>query len=716
MGRPPVSVNADVALYLPKQLNRRLRKLPPEIRELTTSFYAKFNEDFRRNAIHLEPIKQAKDRRIRTARLNQAWRAILLQADDNEFVLLDVAPHDEAYRRIKVISWGVNPTFANFEVSYLDELESAAQSAAAGPATAVSPDGPGVLDPYTDAQLIDLGIRPELLPALRPLVAEEQILALAEGLDDRIAQIVVDLAVGVDYDIVMEKITRPGASRDDIDVSDIVAALRNPASQVTSTDAAVAKMIDADFQSWQLFLHPDQRRLVDNSYSGPARVSGGPGTGKTVVALHRTAKLARALPVGSDDRILLTTYNKRLKSDLERRLSALLDGEARARVDVFNIDSLALNIANKLTGERRRPVWNESELRDYWQRVLDDEGETGFDAAFLLAEWQEVVLAGFITSKSVYLAADRPGRGSRLGKAQRTRIWELVERFQALLTAENAWSGEQICMAAALAEGARAWTGKRRYRHVIVDEAQDLSAVHWRLLRALCPETADDMFIAGDNFQRIYRKPMRMAPFGIDIQGRSRNLVLSYRTTRQILGRAMRIMSEAGSDAVDEEFTDLSGYRSVVSGAEPRFVAREDERSELRAAVEQVRRWVELGAERRSIAVCMPNGSAIQRYVDALKSTGIPAQAIKDEIPDDDAVHVTTINGLKGTEYRCIALVGVGADRYPRQFAVKLADSDPEAYAAALERERNLLFVAFTRACRELTVIWSGEPSPLLRR
>ncbi|MCH7231566.1 UvrD-helicase domain-containing protein, partial [Glycomyces sp. L485] len=97
-----------------------------------------------------------------------------------------------------------------------------------------------------------------------------------------------------------------------------------------------------------------------------------------------------------------------------------------------------------------------------------------------------------------------------LGRSQRARVWDLVERYQARLTSEGIWSGEQICMAAALAETARSWTGRRRYRHIVVDEAQDLSAVHWRLLRALCPETTDDLFIAGDNFQRIYRQPLRM--------------------------------------------------------------------------------------------------------------------------------------------------------------------------------------------------------------
>lgn len=713
----PVSDNADVALYLPKQLNRRLRKLPPEARELTTAFFAKFSEDFRRNAIHLEPIRHAKDRGLRTARLNQSWRAILLQAADLEFVLLDVAPHDEAYRRVRTISWGVNPTFANFEVSYLDELAAEpADGEPPAPGRDTAETGPRLFDPYTNPQLADLGLRPELLPALRPLTTEDEVLALAEGLDDRIAQIVVDLASGVAYDTVMEQITRPGASRDDIDVSDIAAALRNPASQVTSTDAAVARMLDAGFEDWQLFLHPEQRALVDRTYNGPARVAGGPGTGKTVVALHRTARLARALPVGTDDRILLTTYNKRLKSDLEHRLSRLLDERTRERVDVANVDSLAHRIARELTGEHRRPVWKDEELREHWRHVIEEAAEPEFDPRFLLEEWREVILAGFLTSKSDYLAAERSGRGRRLGKAQRTRIWDLVERYQSRLTAEGVWSGEQICMAAALAETARAWTGRRRYRHIVVDEAQDLSAVHWRLLRALCHETTDDLFIAGDNFQRIYRRPLRMGPLGIDIQGRSRNLTLSYRTTRQILGKAMRVMSEAEPDEADEDPTDLTGYRSVLNGAEPRFVPRGDERSELRAVVDQVAAWIGAGAEPNSIVVCMPSAKAVGRHVTALEEAGVPAVAVRDELPETEAVHVATVNRLKGTEYHRVVLTGVGADRYPRRFATDLAETDPLAYEQALERERNLLFVAFTRACRELTVVWSGEPSPLLRR
>lgn len=704
----------DVDLRLPKQASRALRKLPPEVQDLAWKFIRKFNADYRRSSIHLEPVRQAKDPRLRTARVNRGWRAIVLQVADHEFVLLDIAPHDEAYRRIGTIDWYVNPTIGNFEIADMDDINDCVHRIENRTRRPGNDAPAGVFNPYTDKQLVDLGIRARLLPAVRAALTEDDALELAEGLPDLARDIVVELAAGTAYETVMERVTKPSKTEDRIDVTDLLAALAHPATQITSSDAAVAAMLDASFEEWQVFLHPEQRRLVDRTYNGPARVTGGPGTGKTVVALHRAARLAGSLTAGNEDRILLTTYNKRLSAELERKLARLVDPTALRRIDIVNVDRLALDIARELTGERRRPVWSDAELRKHWQAVLIEAGETDFDAGFLLDEWNQVILAGFITSKSGYAAAERQGRGARLSKAQRTRIWDLVERYQARLTREGIWSGEQICMAAALAENARAWTGRRRYRHIVVDEAQDLSAVHWRLLRSLCPETADDLFIAGDNFQRIYRRPLRMAPLGIDIQGRSRNLTLSYRTTRQILAKAMDVMEGADPDEGPEEPVGLDGYRSVVDGAEPRFLPQASEEAERKAVVEQVSAWIDGGADPGSIVLCMPNAKTIPRYLEALETAGHRAAELGDEIPDREAVHVTTINGLKGTEYHRVVLAGVGADRFPRRFANELAAQDPIAHRAALERERNLLFVALTRACRDLTVVWSGKPSPLL--
>jgi hypothetical protein len=68
----------------------------------------------------------------------------------------------------------------------------------------------------------------------------------------------------------------------------------------------LAGMLAAPIEEWMAFLHPDQAKLVRRSFSGPARIRGAAGTGKTVVGLHRAAYLSRA----STGRIVVTTFVK----------------------------------------------------------------------------------------------------------------------------------------------------------------------------------------------------------------------------------------------------------------------------------------------------------------------------------------------------------------------------------------------------------------------
>ncbi|WP_326600650.1 UvrD-helicase domain-containing protein [Streptomyces sp. NBC_01803] len=67
---------------------------------------------------------------------------------------------------------------------------------------------------------------------------------------------------------------------------------------------------------------------------------------------------------------------------------------------------------------------------------------------------------------------------------------------------------------------------------MVVDEAQDLRAAHWKMLRAMVAPGNNDMFIAGDTHQRVYDNHVSLGALGINVRGRSARLSLSYRTTR----------------------------------------------------------------------------------------------------------------------------------------------------------------------------------------
>lgn len=73
--------------------------------------------------------------------------------------------------------------------------------------------------------------------------------------------------------------------------------------------------------SWKRTPRPAQREWLDKDYTGPARVSGSAGTGKTIVALHRAVHLARA---NTDSRVLLATFSDTLAHALRIKLRRLI--------------------------------------------------------------------------------------------------------------------------------------------------------------------------------------------------------------------------------------------------------------------------------------------------------------------------------------------------------------------------------------------------------
>ncbi len=549
------------------------------------------------------------------------------------------------------------------------------------------------------------------MPSIRRIVTEDQLAAFCAVAPHHTAEVLRALDAGFTLDEVEELITAPVKASGPVDTSDLETAVGREASMVTSSDRAVAAMLEGGFDAWRVWPHPTQKRLIDRVYKGPARVGGGPGTGKTVVALHRTARLARQLD--ADERILLTTFTKNLAADLKAKLGLLLDEETMRKVDVEHLDSVVHRLATE-DGGKLGHMLNDHQMRAWWDELCREAEETDLDGEFLLGEWTDVICAQLITSRSEYFQARRVRRPRRLNRLQRARVWRLVERFDERLAAEDAWCWPQLRASVALAEEHR-FKGRYRYRHIVVDEAQDLTAAHWKLLRALAAEDTDDLFIAGDPFQRIYGQPVTLGKLGVDIRGRSRRLTLNYRTTREILKTALAIAADANADDLDGERDSLAGYRSVMSGAKPRFRPQTDPAAELAEIAEQVAAWTEEHAP-GSIAVTVPSNAMVEKVIAALHGKGVVARPLAAErSPGEDAVHVGTMHRLKGLEYRFMMISGIGAEHFPFGYVRKLEETDPQRYELELEKARNLLFVAATRARDEVVFTWSGAPTKLLR-
>ena len=463
------------------------------------------------------------------------------------------------------------------------------------------------------------------------------------------------------------------------------------------------------FAAWRAFLHPSQHEIAYRvSYSGSAQVTGGPGTGKTVTVLHRAAFLAeRAGQPRLPGTVLLTTFNGNLAESLHAQLDLLIrDAEVRDRIEVLNVDRLAYRVVKQARGT---PVLaDERELRVRWAQAAD----AGLDLtpAFLKNEWEQVILAQDLRAEPAYLTCLRTGRGRPLTKTQRSQVWQVAQQVTTeLATARQSTHFQLANEATQLLRQ----PGAPRYRHILVDEAQDLHPAQWRLLRAAVDPGPDDLFIAADPHQRIYGNRVALASLRISVRGRSRRLSLNYRTTQEILAWALPLLGADPVTSLDGEADSLLGYRSPMHGPRPQAWQAASRTEEFGLLAERVRSWLSAGLEPHAIGVTARSAALVREAREALKAAGIATASLRgrSHVP---AVRTGTMHAMKGLEFQAVAVIGVEQGLVPEPGAVTPETEDPLAYAQDLQRERCVLFVACTRARDHLHVSGTGEPSPFL--
>lgn len=741
---------SGATLRLLDRAEKEILKLPRSMKGAIYDFQHKFRNDPGNKGLR---FKQLKDSQLYSARVNDDYRALLLHVGGSDYILVAVKPRGAVYEHLDRYRYQINPVTGGIE--FLD-LVAAEEIVAGGsgtegggyekePAPAPQPEKQAAPKPepvevrplfadHSAEQLLELGVAEPLLPLIAKITTEDELLALASYAPQLTGEVLLALHDGKTPDEVLEQVTRPVAVEEEVDTHDYATALTRPATAVTSADANIQQILEqGDFGRWKIFLHPTQRKLVEREYKGPARVSGGPGTGKTIVALHRVKHLVEKLPAGGGKDVLLTTFNKNLAADLEQRLIALAGREVAARVNIVNIDKLASDVvAETERGRTRRRIDDTKAIKE-WEDLLAGEGQDQhWDADFLYEEWSQVILGQGLKTQAEYWRARRAGRGRPLSRKDRTEIWKLAERYVMRLESQGLSTFRQITERAAQIEAARAHdrqeyaarqdsspklqdeSGMRlrpRYRHIVVDEAQDLSAAHWRMLRAMVDRGPNDMFIAGDTHQRIYGNYVSLGNLGIEIRGRSSRLTLSYRTTHEILATAVRMLGEESWDDLDDGQDDLAGYRSVLRGPRPVLQPYPSWEAERNGIVEQIKEW---GGD--SIAVCVPERRMVAEVEARLAEEKIIASAITADGPRhlDAPVHVGTMHRFKGLEYQNMIIAGVAEGLVPSAKILRLEAEDPMTFRRELRRARSLLFVAITRARDNVVVSWNGTKSRFL--
>ncbi|MER9503905.1 3'-5' exonuclease [Mesorhizobium sp. M0579] len=450
--------------------------------------------------------------------------------------------------------------------------------------------------------------------------------------------------------------------------------------------------LNAPFEKWAVFLHPLQRSVVERDYSGPARVAGSAGTGKTVVALHRVMRILRLDP---DARVLLTTFSDTLAATLQRKLVVLSGGRAEIenRVTVASFRRIAEELYALTTG-RKAHIADRDTVRGMIEKAADDEGARGFSPRFLTSEWENVIDAWRIDSAYAYAEVPRMGRKNRLGQKQREALWQVFMRVRDALRQRVLFTPASLFSSVTETYSTRA---EKPFTHIVVDEAQDLGVPELRFLAAVSPDKPDALFFAGDIGQRIFQQPFSWKGLGIDVRGRSSTLKVNYRTSQQIRAMADRLIPKTIRD-IDGLEEDRRGTVSVFEGLEPTVVIAIDQNAERKAATAFIREALDEGMTVDQIAIFVRSAAELPRARAIAEAAALPYRTISSGKPGEDtAALVGTMHLAKGLEFRAVLVVACDEGVLP--LAARVADvADEFELDEVIATERQLLYVAATRA------------------
>lgn len=762
-----------------------------------TATLEKLQRDPTSPGLHVEALHSCADSRVRSARVDQFHRLIFFDLD-SALLLYGVYGHDRAYQVAANAYARVNP------VSGMAEIREAQAADTAAPATAVpdaevhsraqalaaermaqeqaeaerrhtegvaneaevpTPPAP-IPEPETnplatmDAQVLtdELGIDAPVAEAVVAARDTDHLLRYLEGVGGWQGEALMELATGASLERTKETfmlgptdqgtpLGRPSTTEAVLQAATDYRAANQ--FHLIEDDKALEKALaTGDFEAWRLFLHPEQQEHVDRTSKGPFRLSGGAGTGKTVVLVHRAVRLAQRNP---EARVLVVSFTSNLVDMVRDQIKALdpsmpmatqlgergicvltldqvarrvlSDAEARRRLDQGMSEVLGWGV-RRVTGYRGTGSYGANPWENAIDEVGDDLPEALRSVPFFVSEYQEVVLPQQITDEVSYLRAPRTGRGSGLGRRQRRAVWEVIHQYRRAGLAEQRMDFDEATAVAAhllSSEG-----GSRQADHLLIDEGQDFTPTRWQLARALVAEGDDDLFIAEDSNQRIYGNRIVLGHYGIRIVGRSRRLRLNYRTTEQNLELALAVLDGGDYDVDDTEADQSSGTTSTAAdryisrrvGPVPKLHGVESLTKQYDEAARLLSVWLQEitadGLPANSLGVLVRTKRLRDQFAQAMGERGVSVHPVDGHDIMPASPVVMTLHRAKGTEFTRVLIFGASEDAIPR--SLRGHDYDPDAAQQSALRERSLLYVGATRARDMLAISWNGKASPYLPR
>ncbi len=679
-------------------------ELPKNIQRKVDNFFCKFQADPNSNGLNFEKINTPYDEKIFSVRIDNTYRGIVAKIPELEpYIMLWVDHHDEAYEWAQSKKVKINPTtgiLQMFTVTSKEILGAPFQEET-------------VFGKYSDQDLLKIGVPEELIPWVKTLPDNDAFYAAK----NKLPQDAYESLEWLVNDLPIEEVIRLYESqlKESVDKPNDPDPLKNPVAMksfvVVDREEDLRRVLAEPLENWRVFLHPSQRNLVSKNFNGSARVLGGAGTGKTVVAMHRAKWLAGQIP--ENQQVLLTTFTANLAADIKEQLLKICTAAEWNKIEVINLDAW---MSRFLKSRRFNYDVFSGELKKIWEDAMRISGnEAGFSVEFYENEWLRVVCAQEAFSREDYLKASRIGRGTRLPREKRLQVWKVFDEYMTLMKDQKRrdpeWAKYECrCIIQQQKE-------KLNYGAIIVDEAQDMSSESFRLLRTIIGEGhKNDIFIVGDTHQRIYKNHAVLSKCGIDVKGRSSYLRINYRTTEEIRKNAFSLLKGSSFEDMDGETYDRKmTCQSLTHGDEPEIRNFKNQNEEASYIIDEIQKLLNQGIAPGDICITARTKKLRNSYQKFLKSAKIDTYEIKTEKQDDrnfGGVRVATMHRVKGLEFAAVFVAGVNAGIMPSPQAIDHTDLVSEE--ETLKAERCLLYVALTRARNHAYITSYGKPSEFL--
>lgn len=642
-------------------------------------------------SLQFHRLDKAKDRNFWSIRVGSDVRLIVHRTGAS-LLLCYVDHHDPAYQWAERRKLETHPKTGAAQLVEIRERvqeiivpKYVVKSASRAPRI----EKPPLFATVPEAQLLQYGVPKEWIDDVRG-ATEDTLLDIAGHLPAEAAEALLNMATGaVPKPLIVEPATDPFLHPD---------AQRRFRTVTNVEELEVA--LNSPWEKWAVFLHPAQRQLVDRDFTGPARVAGSAGTGKTIVALHRAVHLADDNPSA---RVLLATFSDVLANALHAKLRLLIGRRPRLgeQIEVLSMHEVGLRLYRSQFGTPT--IASPTEIRRLLEEASKRSGVSKFSDRFMWSEWDHVVDAWQISTWDEYRDVTRLGRRTRLREPDRKVLWSIFEQVYAALAATGKITEATVFgkLAKHYAEGAAP-----PFDFAVIDEAQDVSVTQLRFLAALGGGRPNSLFFAGDTGQRIFQLPFSWKSMGVDVRGKSSMLKVNYRTSHQIRTHADRLLDGEIAD-VDGNVEDRRGTISVFDGAVPEIISAGTEAGEQATVAAWLKRRTAEGYRPDEMVVFVRSAAELPRAEKAAAMAGLPCKALDTHMEvTEGTLALSTMHLAKGLEFRAVAVMCCDEGIIPLQERIEAA-GDLAEVEEVYNTERQLLYVACTRA-RDCLLVTSG--------